>query len=385
MQNSLTSVSTSQWRPEHVATIADISAQTIPQAANTPPPKLLEGLYLWDMWPLQLADGKTARQDGWTIWFILSSPAIPDPDLRHGIARIRLVTEKNGEWRDCGNALPDGLNPGSREWAGSAVFEPATGLVTLFYTVAGYPGEREPSFAQRLFQTSGQLKLDEGAAKITDWSVPQESVAADGQHYMIVNQKEGVPGFIKGFRDPAHFRDPTSGRDYILFTGSIPDAQSAWNGCIGIAEAQSTGFNGWRLLPPLVTADGLNNEQERPHILVRGGLYYLFWSTQRKVFEPKGPSGPNGLYGMVATNLFGPFEPLNGTGLVAANPDCEPFQHYSWWVMDDLQVAGFVDLVGVGTDPAIDDPAWRRAHFGGVPAPRFRIALDGKRAWVDQG
>ena len=146
-----------------------------------------------------------------------------------------------------------------------------------------------------------------------------------------------------------------------------------------------TGFSGWRLLPPLVAADGLNNEQERPHVIARGGLYYLFWSTQRKVFEPNGPNGPNGLYGMVAPSLFGPYEPLNGTGLVAANPDSEPFQYYSWWVMDDLQVASFVDLVGVGTDPIIDDPVWRRTHFGGVPAPRFRICLDGNRAWVDQG
>ncbi|MEW6576922.1 MAG: glycoside hydrolase family 68 protein [Pseudomonadota bacterium] len=384
MQVSLTSVSTSHWRPEHVAAIGDFRAQTIPQASSTTPPKLFEGLYLWDMWPLQQADGRTANYQGWTIWFILSSPAIPDPDLRHGIARIRLVTEKDGQWVDCGNALPDGLNPGSREWAGSAIVDADGEMVTLFYTVAGYPGETETTYAQRLFQTSGKLAFADGKARITNWSAPAESVKADGRDYMIVDQKEGVPGFIKGFRDPAFFRDPASGRDYLLFTGSLAGSQSAWNGCIGIAEAQGEALNGWQLLPPLVSADGLNNEQERPHIVVRDGLYYLFWSTQRKVFEPSAPNGPNGLYAMVAPSLFGPYEPVNGTGLVAANPDAEQFQHYSWWVMDDLQVAGFVDLVGVGNQPVVDDPAWRRAHFGGVPAPRFRIALDGTRAWVDQ-
>lgn len=367
-----------------MAAIGDFRAQTIPQASSTTPPKLFEGLYLWDMWPLQQADGHTASYQGWTIWFILSSPAIPDPDLRHGMARIRLVAEKDGQWVDCGNALPDGLNPGSREWAGSAIVDADGEMVTLFYTVAGYPGETETTYAQRLFQTSGKLEFADGKARITNWSAPEESVAADGRDYMIVDQKEGVPGFIKGFRDPAFFRDPANGRDYLLFTGSLAGSQSAWNGCIGIAEAQGEALNGWQLLPPLVSADGLNNEQERPHIVVRDGLYYLFWSTQRKVFEPSAPNGPNGLYAMVAPSLFGPYEPVNGTGLVAANPDAEQFQHYSWWVMDDLQVAGFVDLVGVGNQPVVDDPAWRRTHFGGVPAPRFRIALDGTRAWVDQ-
>jgi levansucrase len=385
LQVSLADISTSHWCARHVAAIADFSDQTIPQAPANLARTLLDGLYLWDMWPLQLADGSTAKPDGWTVWFILSSPAIPDPDLRHGLARIRLVIEKDGEWRDCGNALPDGHNPGSREWAGTSVLDPETGLVTLFYTVAGYPGEDPITFAQRLFQTSGTLKFADGCASIIGWSAPRESVESDGRHYMIVNQREGVPGFIKGFRDPAHFRDPETERDYLLFTGSIPNASSDWNGCIGIAEATGAGFSGWRLLPPLIAADGLNNEQERPHVVTRNGLYYLFWSTQRKVFEPNGPNGPNGLYGMVAPCLFGPYEPLNGTGLVAANPDGEPFQYYSWWVMDDLQVASFVDLIGVGSGPIVDDPAWRRAHFGGVPAPRFRICLDGNRAWVDQG
>jgi levansucrase len=334
------------------------------------------------MWPVQLADGRTASFDGWTVWMVLSAPALPDPDLRHGIARIRLMSEKDTIWRDCGNALPDGLNPGSREWAGSAVFDPGSGVITLFYTVAGFHGEVQPSYAQRLFQTRGKLTAQDGAARITDWTDPAESVRSDGVRYIIVDQKQGIPGFIKGFRDPAHFRDPASGCDYLLFTGSLAGSASDWNGCIGLAEAADASCNAWTLLDPLIAADGLNNEQERPHIVFRDGRYYLFWSTQRKVFAPGAPNGPNGLYGMVADTLFGPYVPLNGTGLVAANPHDEPFQTYSWWVTADLEVAGFADLLGVGQGPVIDDPAWRRAHFGGVPAPRFRIALDGERAWV---
>jgi levansucrase len=68
---------------------------------------------------------------------------------------------------------------------------------------------------------------------------------------------------------------------------------------------------------------------------------------------------------------------LNGSGLVAANPDDAPFQAYSWWVTADLVVHGFADMLGPNSAHPVDDAAWRRAHFGGVPAPRFTLAIDG--------
>jgi hypothetical protein len=147
---------------------------------------ILPGIDLWDLWPLQNADGTTTLFDGTSLWFILCAPALPDPEARHDIVRIRLMTRTpDGAWHDHGHALPDGFNPGSREWAGSALWHPETGEVTLFYTVAGYPGEEARSFAQRLFQTKGKLDaqispLPDGAplaktsspiTSITCWSI----------------------------------------------------------------------------------------------------------------------------------------------------------------------------------------------------------------------
>jgi levansucrase len=220
--------------------------------------------------------------------------------------------------------------------------------------------------------------------RIVGWSAPVESFAADGVHYMIVDQAQGVPGFIKGFRDPAHFRDPRDCATYVVFTGSLKASAHAFNGCIGMARALDAGLERWEILPPIWSADGLNNEQERPIVIARDGLYYLFWSTQRKVFAPDGPSGPNGLYGAVASDVLGPWAPLNGTGLVAANPDEAPFQAYSWWVDGGLGVWGFVDYPACDAASRVDDAAWRRARFGGTPAPVFHIGLDGARAWVEE-
>jgi len=383
------SVQTSPWRADHVAAIGTLCAEararlTIPAIDLASLPPALPGLDLWDLWPLQNADGSTALFDGWSVWFVLSAPVLPDPEERHHIARIRLVTQREGLWQDCGNALPDGLNPGSREWAGSALWYADSGHITLFYTVAGWPGETQPSFAQRLFQTTGTLTCKDGHAAITNWSPPQESFTSDDDHYMLVNQREGKPGFIKGFRDPAHVRDPRDGATYMLFTGSLKQSDQAFNACIGIARADNAALTQWTILPPLISADGLNNEQERPLLIPRDGRYYLFWSTQRKVFAPDGPSGPNGIYGMVADDILGPYQPLNGTGLVAANPENAPYQAYSWWIDEDLMASGFADLPGVAPGGQVDDAAWRRAHFGGRPAPLFRIGLDGTNAWVER-
>ena len=55
------------------------------------------------------------------------------------------------------------------------------------------------------------------------------------------------------------------------------------------------------------------------------------------------PTGPTGLYGMVSERLESGWQPLNGTGLVFANPLQAPAQAYSWLVLPNLSVTSFVD------------------------------------------
>jgi len=373
---------TTAWSRQAVAAIGEQQVRSIPLIGPDDLHDVLPGFQLWDSWPFETLQGATVVLDGWTPWVVMCAPRDVHPDLRHDIARLRLMLEREGQWRDCGYLLPEDLNPGSREWAGSTVYDAASGRVTLFYTVTGRRGDAGRSFEQRLFQTSGKLEVSGDSIRVIGWSEPVESAAADGKTYVIVNQTVGEPGFIKGFRDPFHFRDPADGQDYLVFTASDATAQSAFNGVVGLARATGSGLDGWTLLPPLVSANGVNNEMERPVLRVQGGRYYLFWSTQRRTFDPSGPTGPNGLYGMVADRLAGPWRPLNGTGLVAPNPAEEPVQTYSWWVMDNLEVAGFIDNWGLKGRSVADQPELVLSTFGGVPAPRFRIALDGETAQI---
>lgn len=368
-----------RWLPAHVAAIAAdaVSHGPIITAADAAP--LLPGTDLWDMWPLQHRDGTTASVCGGRLWFVLSAPIVGGPNERHFLARIRLMLDRNGVWNDLGLALPADFGPGNREWSGSAIVDD-NGLVRLFFTAAGNQGEIG-GYRQRLVMTRGRLDTSGDRPRITCWTAAAECFTADGKQYRIVDQREGAIGTIKAFRDPGYFRDPAGGQSYLLFTGSLAASQSKFDGCIGIARSRDEALTAWELLPPLVSADGLNNELERPHILCRDGLYYLFWSTQNSVFAPDGPAGPTGLYAMVASAVTGPYTPINGTGLVLANPPSEPYQAFSWHVQDDLTVTSFVDSWGMGGRMAADDSE-ARAHFGGTPAPVLRIALDGATSHV---
>ena len=331
---------------------------------------ILPGLDLWDSWPLAHEDGRTALIDGRELWFFLSSECFPDPGQRHNAAKIRLASLGPDGWRDHGDVLPAALSPGTREWAGSAVLHDDGISVSLFFTAAGRRGAGN-SFEQRLFCANG--KLSDGV--LGQWQEPVEAVRSDGQRYVIAAEAEGTPGMIKAFRDPAWFRDPATGQCHLLFTASAGWSDAEYNGVVGLATRDAAGV--WQLGDPLIDAVGVNNELERPHVVVRGGLYYLFWSTQRRTFAPGGESGPNGLYAMVSERLTGPYRPVNGSGLIAANPANEPTQGYSWWVTGEGVVWSFIDHWGMQDRSFETHPTLLRSQFGGTPAPTFQLHFNG--------
>jgi levansucrase len=373
-----TGYSVSDWTAAHIAAIASKPLPEAPLIDATDAVPLLPEHDLWDLWPLQNPDGSVAVIAQGELWMVLSAHRVDDPNLRHNVARTRLLLRRGGTWQDCGLMFPDDLNPGSREWSGSARFDATHNSVTAYFTAAGRRGELAHSFEQRLFQSTGLLDLSGALPRIVDWSPARSVVQNDGSLYVDVRIDQGEPGNIKGFRDPYWLRDPADGQAYILFTGSHPNSMHKHNGVVGLARAHSgDGDSGFELLPPLVSADGVCNEMERPHLFIRDGLYYLFWSSQNSVFAPDGPTGPTGLYGMVGPSLRGPYEPLNGTGLVISNPVAEPRQAYCWQVLDTLEVYSFVDHWGLEGRDIYAEPDLQRSHFGGTIAPVLKIEIDG--------
>ncbi len=364
-------MTTSHWSKAAVAAIADRQLPEVPVIATAEP--LLPGVDLWDFWPVTEEDGSVATIGGGTLYFFLAAPAVGDPEDRHGRAALRLFHHRADGWCDLGPVFPDHFAPGSRQWSGSTIVDPEHRRLTLFFTAAGHRGEAGLGFEQRLFTTSAAL-TDRFPPVAAGWTDPVE-VAAPAPPYMREMHGAGTIGTIKAFRDPFFFRDPRDRAEYLLFAASLAGSSSGWNGAIGVAKRIDSR---WSLEPPLIDADGVNNELERPHIVVRDGRYYCFWSTQAKVFADGGPRGPTGLYGMVADRFRGPWRLLNGSGLVLCNPAAAPHQAYSWLVLDDLRVISFADFVGLAAAPT--DAVVARRHFGGTPAPEVRLRLDGDRA-----
>ncbi len=362
------------WSAEMLGRIADQPDAQLPVITAADVVPVVADHDVWDMWQIAYADGRTAMIDGRSWWFFLATPKFDDPDDRHDAARIRLTSHGADGWRDHGETFADGFTPGSREWSGSAVLGGDAATLTMYFTASGRRGGPR-TFEQRLFETQGRF-VD---GRTVDWSEPVESIAADGVHYLRANQIDGVDGRIKGFRDPGYFRDPADGTEYLLFAGSAGWVEAIDDGVIGVG-VRAAGDAHWAIAPPLIESIGVNSELERPHIVLHGGRYYLFWSTQAKRFAP-GIVAPTGLYGMVADTMAGPWRPLNGSGLVAGNPAAEPFQAYCWWVTGELDVISFVDFWGLA-GAAPDTAERRRAHFGGTAAPWFRLALDGDRALI---
>ena len=359
---------TTLWTPQHLAALEPSDAATIPLVLAPDRSQLDEARVYWDMWPLQGPDGSPARLAGREMWMALTAPNRGDPALRHFEAKIHWIERLDGAWLDCGPVLPKMKVPYEREWAGSALLD--DGAVTLFFTAAG-TAQRAGGYQQSLWASSARLGPDGWPQ---DWSAPAPLIARASPLYQLADAHDGAPGTIKAFRDPAYFRDPADGAEYLAFTASLAGSSSAFNGAFGLAVKQA---GDWQLLPPIITADGVNNELERAHLVYREGRYYAFWSTQTHTFAPHLRHAPTGLYGMVADSLLSEYRPLNGSGLVLANPPGEPQQTYSWYVDASLHVCSFVDMHGLKGAPIPTEPAAANAAFGGVPAPLLRLEING--------
>lgn len=359
-----------RWTRQHLDRLVTAAYTTAPELDLPNPPLILPDAYVWDLWPVQEPDGAPSTVNGRQLWMALSAPAVGDPEARHDHARLRLLATDGNGWHDLGHVFADGASPGSREWSGSAVRRD-DGTVSVFYTAAGTRGEVRPTFAQRVIEARPTLVADGGRIHMDGRVEHREIVVSDGRTYLPADEIDGAPGRIRAFRDPGWFRDPADGCEYLLVAASVP-WRDRFMGAVAIAAGEP---ERWLLQPPLIVAEGINHEIERPHIVMHDSWYYLFFSTQRHAFHPPG-SGPTGLYGFAAPALTGPYQPLNGSGLVIQNPPDQPDQAYAWLVLTDLRVISFLNYRSTeGSDPG-QTAASTRLKFGGTVAPVLQLAVD---------
>ncbi|OIJ21580.1 levansucrase [Anaerobacillus alkalidiazotrophicus] len=399
----------SNWTREHVTNIELTDRNTAPVINMDELEKFDEDYHTWDSWPLKNKDGSIAVVRGYQIIFALSAPSHVLPGQVHDIAEVRYFYSKNGkDWTNGGPVFEDGDALGSRQWAGSAMIDEDDQL-HFFYTATGRKGEEHITYEQRFAKASADVVASRAGISFENWSDHQIILEADGEYYQT--QEQGSQGDIAyAFRDPEFFKDPKSGEEYIIFEGNssgapadraclpehigspefaenhdVPEVSVLFNGSIGIAKATNEDYTEFELLPPLLEANCVNQELERPHIIVKGNNYYLFTDTHFDKYAP-GITGPEGLYGFVSDDLFGDYKPLNGSGLVIANPPENPYQAYSWLVLPNGTVISFVHFTDLG-DLTIGDIGhqsheFQFEHFGGMQAPSLKIALNQDRTHI---
>lgn len=384
----------SSWTREQSEQIR-ITSTNVSSVINEPFPRISPDLNIWDMWPLMTKDGSVAElPGGWRVLFALSAPRSVLPGKRHDIARIAYFYSRNGyDWIQGGTLFEEGTAFGSRQWAGSAMLDD-DGRIYYFYTATGRRGEAQITYEQRIALSSSDYISDLDGVRFVNFAPHEIILEPDGVLYQTQEQSSG--GIIYAFRDPFFFKDPATGCEYLLFEGNVagtasdvdcgpnvPEEARYYTGNIGIALLRNYEYSEWELLPALLEASCNNQQTERPHIVVRGGNYYLFTDSHKFTFAPglvPGP-GPDGLYGFVASGLRGNYVPLNNGGLVLANPPQEEYQAYSWLVLPDFSVLSFIDnfnLQGISIDEVGLLPAsFQFAHFGGTLAPTIQLEVSG--------
>jgi levansucrase len=394
---------TTFWTAEQVQSIVRNSSNAIPNLTDGGK-VIMPGYHNWDYWPLLNMDGTVATVNGYKIMFTLTAPDSVLSGKRHDIVRIRYaISQDNENWQDMGEAFPQDAALGSRQWAGSTYYDAASGKIWMFYTAAGIKGENtdvenggggsgsgqagdDISYDQKIVMTSSTLGSDASTVTFEGWSPHQVILEGDGFIYAEASGKDET-GTVFAMRDPYLYKHPQTGNFYILFTGRLAGGPSTYDGAIGIAQAASSDFTQWTLLPPLVGTD-INSELERPHVIYHDDNYYLYFSTHMEKFAPPLSNfAPEGLYGFVSKNLGGPYEPLNESGLVAANPLNDPYMTFSWNVLQDNSVLSNVNYYNVPSGINVSQfadlgPEWDKEHFGGTLAPKLLLNVNGNQTSI---
>ena len=281
-------------------------------------------VWVWDTWPMTGLDTKPITLQGLERDLLARRPARRAVRRPPRWARIGYFYSRDGQsWEYGGRPVPAAqLAFGSREWAGSAAL---TGdQLNVFYTASGgddvAAGENARTRATaraRVAAGSVPTRTASGSPGFRNQPIIAEP---EGELYQTLDQSRGGPDHL---RVPRSVRVPRSRRRPGLPAvrgqhrraagthtcgprelGPVPPGHTVppdarfFTGNIGLARATRANLRRWELLPPLLSANCVNQQTERPHLVIQDGAYYLFTISHMFTFAP-GLTGPDGLYGFL--------------------------------------------------------------------------------------
>ncbi|MDN3956283.1 glycoside hydrolase family 68 protein [Sporolactobacillus laevolacticus] len=324
-------------------------------------------LDVWDSWPLQNADGRTANYHGYHIVFALAGDPKDGNDTTIYLFYQKIGDNSIDSWKNAGRVFKDNdhnipndpyLKHQTQEWSGSATLT-KDGKVRLFYTdFSGAPEVGGTGDSNQVL-TTAQINVsepDQSTLKI-DGVEDYKSIfdGGDGTIYQNIKQFHDEGLFASGdnhtLRDPHYVED--NGHKYLVFesntgteTGYQGDDQfynpayyggsyefykieqqkllsspkkdlaSLANGSLGIIELNND-YTLKKVLPPLIASNTVTDEIERANVFKLNGKWYLFTDSRGSKMTIDGISDKDiYMLGFVSDSLTGPYKPLNKSGLV---------------------------------------------------------------------
>jgi levansucrase len=312
---------------------------------------------VWDSWPLQNPDGTVAEYNGYHIVFAMA-----------GANKLYMFYQKVGDtslnsWKNAGRVFAgENLSSSSdaqlrkqtEEWSGSAF--KIGNEIRLFYTsVLDHHENGTYGYEQTLATAKVNVSATYSGLQVSDIKDHKTIFDGDGKTYQSFDQfySEGMygSGDNHAFRDPHYVEE--NERKYLVFeantgtTNGYQEYRSLYNkayyggddnyfnssknsllartdrdsiikanAAIGIIELNDD-YSLKSVMKPLVTANLVTDEIERPNVVKINGKWYLFTITKGYNQRVDGfPSDNTYMLGYVADNLTGPYNPLNDTGLV---------------------------------------------------------------------
>jgi levansucrase len=352
-----------------------------------------------DPFPVTDLDGRLAKIDG---WYVMAGLATPRTDAVGTLREFGYILSRDGvNWQEGGALIststpgiipadyPDAADPLRNQlFSGDMRYDAANDRLLIYYTPvmgANGPGDLVQSVSgghmrQEIAVATATPVATPDGLTFTNFATPGVELRPDGRWY-VRPEDANTETEVYAFRDPYHFRDPETGANFLMFAANwgtdqtigypagaitgdaaFPDAgphdvvagRPRNDGVVGLAVATDDTLTNYALLPPIFGGVGVNEQLELPHVVHQDGNYYLFVSTHNRTFVGDLKYDyPEGLYGFVADTLAGPYRPVNGTGLVLANPPEDELQNYGWKVVatapGHAEVFSFINKGNSGT------------------------------------
>lgn len=341
------------WTREQAASMEYDASNTYPIFDPKRVRPLNADYEVWDSWLVLTENGRVAVVGGYHVLIALSQP-ITEPNQARLLYFYSKVDENR--WVTGGHVFDTPLVAGSQEWSGSTIVT-NEGELQFFYTIASpYDEQGMSQTLQRIATAKVPFTTTPTCLTLLAPTYHELLIEPDGFYYQTMeqavcgeqrfpNQHNTAAGSNQNnnftFRDPHYFKDPETGREYLLFeanTGTAlhqegtvleryvgsslgsyqpsADALKA-NGCIGALRLTNQRTTG-RFLPPVLSSNLVTDEIERINVIYHHEHYYLFVTTHGNKMTVNGNDLVNRdfMLGWISDSLFGRYEPLNGTGVV---------------------------------------------------------------------